>query len=128
MWVYDLETLAFLDVNEAAIRDYGFSREEFMTMTLLDIRPPEDIDLFLHSWQHPRDRTEEIWKHVGKDGRAVPVSITSRKLDFQGRKAELVIARRDLPDKRGVSPADRPRPSSIHQNAITDSVHSGTDD
>jgi len=120
MWVYDLETLAFLEVNDTAIRAYGFSREEFMMMTLLDIRPPEEIAPFLHSWQHPRDRTEEIWKHVGKDGRAVPVSITSWELDFRGRKAELVMARRDLPDDAHLSHDALPEPSSIHQNAIPD--------
>ena len=41
MWVFDLETQAFLEVNEAAIQHYGYSREEFLAMTLTDIRPPE---------------------------------------------------------------------------------------
>ena len=40
MWAFDPETLAFLDVNEAAVRHYGYSREEFLSMTILDIRPP----------------------------------------------------------------------------------------
>ncbi|MEI9962240.1 MAG: PAS domain-containing protein [Limisphaerales bacterium] len=41
MWVFDLETLAFLEVNESAIQHYGYSREEFLAMTIRDIRPPE---------------------------------------------------------------------------------------
>ncbi|MBK8662666.1 MAG: PAS domain S-box protein [Ignavibacteriales bacterium] len=45
MWVYDLETLRFLEVNNAAINDYGYSREEFLSMTLADIRPKEDVRL-----------------------------------------------------------------------------------
>lgn len=94
MWVYDLSTLAFLEVNDAAIRAYGFSRREFMTMTLLDIRPAQDIPVFLHSWEHPRESTDENWRHVGKDGKVVTVSITSWELNFRGRKAELVMARR----------------------------------
>jgi PAS domain S-box-containing protein len=94
MWIYDLETLAFLAVNDAAIRAYGFSRREFMTMTLLDIRPAEDIQPFLHDWEHPHETTAESWQHVGKDGKVFPASITSWKLRFRGRDAELVLARR----------------------------------
>ena len=47
MWVYDAETLAFLAVNDAAVRHYGYSREEFLAMTIKDIRPPEDIPRML---------------------------------------------------------------------------------
>ena len=47
MWIYDLETLAFLEVNQAAISHYGYSRKEFLSMTLKDIRPPEDIPALL---------------------------------------------------------------------------------
>ena len=43
MWVYDAETLAFLAVNDAAVRHYGYSREEFLAMRIIDIRPPEDV-------------------------------------------------------------------------------------
>ncbi len=43
MWVYDLETVAFLAVNDAAVAHYGFSREEFLTMTIRDIRPKDDL-------------------------------------------------------------------------------------
>jgi PAS domain S-box-containing protein len=46
MWVYDLDTFAFLDVNHAAMRLYGYSREEFLSMTIKDIRPPEDIPAY----------------------------------------------------------------------------------
>ena len=43
MWVFDHETLAFLEVNDAAVQHYGYSREEFLGMKLSDIRPPEDV-------------------------------------------------------------------------------------
>ena len=46
MWIYDLQTLGFLDVNEVACQKYGYSREEFLAMTIRDIRPPEDIAAF----------------------------------------------------------------------------------
>jgi two-component system, cell cycle sensor histidine kinase and response regulator CckA len=94
MWVYDLSTLAFLEVNDAAIRAYGYSRREFMALTLLDIRPAQDIPLFLHSWEHPRESRDENWRHVDKDGNVFPVSITSWELNFRGHRAELVMARR----------------------------------
>ncbi len=106
MWIYDMATLAFLEVNNAAIRAYGFSRCEFMTMTLLDIRPSQDIQIFLHSWEHPRESEGESWRHVGKDGEAFPVSITSWELNFRGRKAELVLARRETAHPDPISKAE----------------------
>jgi PAS domain S-box-containing protein len=47
MWVYALDTLEFLAVNDAAVRNYGYSRDEFLSMTIRDIRPPEDIPMLL---------------------------------------------------------------------------------
>jgi len=108
MWVYDLQTLAFLEVNDAALRAYGYSRHQFLTMTLLDIRPPEDVERFLHNWRHPHQSTGERWRHVGRDGKVVPVSITTWLLTFRGRKAELVLARRDLPASTPASGDDQP--------------------
>lgn len=98
MWVYDRETHAFLEVNDAAIAAYGFSRTEFMRMTLLDIRPAEDIAEFLRQTDHPRPTgpsTAEKWRHKTKDGTVVHVTITSWELTFRGRPAELVLARRE---------------------------------
>jgi PAS domain S-box-containing protein len=94
MWVYDLETLTFLDVNNAAIWSYGYSREEFLRMTVLDIRPAQDIPEFLHLWKHSHESTAAKWWHVGKNGKPFPVSITSWEVTFDGKKAELVLARR----------------------------------
>ncbi len=96
MWIYDAKTLAFLMVNKSATQAYGFSEEEFLRMTVLDIRPSSDIERFLNAWRHPHESTGEKWWHVGRDGIAFPVSITSWKLTFDGHEAELVLARRDL--------------------------------
>jgi PAS domain S-box-containing protein len=101
MWIYDRETLAFLDVNDAAVQAYGFSRQEFLTLTICRIRPPEDIPELLRQTEHPRplgQSTAEKWRHAGKDGWAFPVTITSWELTFLGRPAELVLARRENPD------------------------------
>jgi len=96
MWIYDIKTLTFLKVNESAIRVYGFSEKEFLGMTILDIRPAKDVVPFLHSWQHPHESTAERWWHVGRDGIAFRVSITSWKVSFEGHEAELVLAIRDV--------------------------------
>jgi len=96
MWVYDRETRAFLEVNDAAVSAYGFAREEFIKMTLLDIRPAEDIPEFLRETDHPRpmgQSTAEKWRHQTKGGTVVPVFITSWELIYKGRPAELVLAR-----------------------------------
>jgi two-component system cell cycle sensor histidine kinase/response regulator CckA len=109
MWIYDLETLAFLDVNDAATKTYGYSREEFLAMTLRDIRPSEDLPEFLRQTDHPRPRgqsTGELWRHKRKDGTMFPVIITSWELAYRGRKAELVLARRETSVRqRGTSAA-----------------------
>jgi two-component system cell cycle sensor histidine kinase/response regulator CckA len=101
MWVFDRETLAFLDVNDAAVKDYGFSRPEFLNMTLRDIRPAEDLPGLLRQTPHPRPQgrsTAERWRHRTKRGVVFPVAITSWELTFRGRPAELVLARRGSSD------------------------------
>jgi two-component system, cell cycle sensor histidine kinase and response regulator CckA len=101
MWIFDRETLAFLDVNDAAVKEYGFSWEEFLTMTLRDIRPTMDVPELLRQTQHPRPQgqsTAEKWRHVTKYGSAFPVTITSWELIFRERPAELVLARREDPE------------------------------
>jgi PAS domain S-box-containing protein len=95
MWIYDLATLAFLAVNDAAIQTYGYSADEFLRMTVLDIRPIKDVQRFLTSCMRPHESTAEEWVHVGKDGVPFAVSITSWELTFQGHKAELVLARKN---------------------------------
>jgi PAS domain S-box-containing protein len=93
MWVFDLETLRFLEVNEAAVHHYGYSREEFLSMTIKDIRPPEDIPALVQTLAAPvagLNRAGE-WKHRKKDGSIIAVEVTSHQLTFAGRRAELVL-------------------------------------
>jgi PAS domain S-box-containing protein len=94
MWVYDLETLRFLAVNDAAVDHYGYSREEFLTMTIQDIRPAEDrrlLSAYLSSENTRLDHAGE-WRHQKKDGSPINVEITSHRLDFGGHRAEFVLA------------------------------------
>ncbi|TAK14473.1 MAG: PAS domain S-box protein [Anaerolineae bacterium] len=94
MWVYDLETLAFLAVNRAATKKYGYTKKEFLDLTIKDIRPPEDIGKLVADAAAPRPDLQYsgIWHHQLKDGRIIWVEIISHKLDYQGRPAALVMA------------------------------------
>jgi hypothetical protein len=93
MWIYDLETLGFLEVNDAAINHYGYSREEFMMMNLKNIRPAEDIPLLIEninlvsSSQNPTGG----WRHIKKNGEIIYVEITSQSMLFNGLKARHVL-------------------------------------
>lgn len=94
MWVYDLESLAFLAVNDAAVQKYGYTRGEFRQMTLRDIRPPEDIERLLADVARTGDILNFAgeWQHRRKDGILFPVEIISHSLIFDDRPARLVIA------------------------------------
>ena len=107
MWVFDCETLRFLTVNEAAVRHYGYSREEFLAMTIADIRPPQQVSLLLASLQKPStDLQTDAWTHRKKDGTLIEVEITSHELPFAGRPARLVLAN-DITERRRAEAALR---------------------
>ncbi len=95
MWVVDRRTLKFLAVNEAASRQYGFSSTEFLTMTIADIRPEEDIPDLLEATAKPRQGPQEaaIWRHRKKNGAIIEVEIVGNDLQFHGIDAELIAAR-----------------------------------
>ena len=101
MWVYDLESLRFLAVNSAAIAHYGYSRDEFLAMTLKEIRPPEDIPALLANVGAVDEGLDQagIWRHRKRDGTIIDVEINSHVLDFDGRKAEVVLAN-DVTERR----------------------------
>lgn len=94
MWVYDRESLAFVAVNHAAIEQYGYAREEFLGMTLKDIRPAEDIPALLEDVSRPNRELHRDgpWRHRKRDGTIISVEITSHPIEFEGRKAALVLA------------------------------------
>jgi len=93
MWVFDAETLRFLAVNEAAVRHYGFSREEFLQMKVTDIRPAEDVPRLLEQLKSPMPEQGAIrqWRHITKDRRLRDVEIVSRRIQFGDRPASLVL-------------------------------------
>ena len=96
MWVMDTDTYAFLEVNEVAETTYGYSRDEFLKMTVLDIRPDEEHAAFISTQQQPAFSQEHfyhgIWPHKKKNGSIIEVEIFGHEIEFEGRKARLILA------------------------------------
>lgn len=95
MWIYDLETLQILEVNTAAVEQYGYTREAFLSKTLYDLRPASEHERFR---KHVRAQRPELqysgtWVHQRKDESLLEVEIVSHTLSFQGRDAVLVLGR-----------------------------------
>ena len=91
MWVVDAKTLAFLEVNEAAMRLYGYSHDEFLKMNAEQIRPQEDVEDLHRAFDDPSNYRARIWRHRKKSGDLIAVKITSFNLDFGGRRARLGV-------------------------------------
>ncbi|RAI45752.1 bifunctional diguanylate cyclase/phosphodiesterase [Rhodoplanes roseus] len=90
MWVFDSETLRFLAVNDAAVKHYGYSRERFLGMTLLDIRDAADHDDLRAAAQSPKIALgERVWRHRRADGTEILIQAYSRVLVWEGRPAKL---------------------------------------
>lgn len=93
MWAFDLENHRFLAVNDAALIQYGYTREEFLAMSVLDIRAPEMIDEFLQRPRRSGLSIGGIWKHKRKDGLLIDVDIAAHDVEIDGRACRIVIAR-----------------------------------
>jgi PAS domain S-box-containing protein len=94
MWVYDADTLQFVAVNDAAIKHYGYSRQEFLSMSIKDIRPADELPQLMESLE--RNRQDQagagIFRHTRKNGECILVDITSHAVPFKGHRARLVMA------------------------------------
>ncbi len=125
MWVYDVETLRFLEVNAAACRAYGYSRAEFLAMTLHDIRPPEDVPA-MEWWLRtadPQAVSAAIWRHRRKDGTIFSAEVASHEAPYGGRVARYASAI-DVTDRLRSEERVRKLSQAIEQSpaatAITD--------
>ena len=94
MWVYEKESLRFLEVNESAVKVYGYSVAEFLEMRITEIRPPEDIQALMEDLEKPRDSLQSSgpWRHRLKDGTLIDVEIVSHETSIESRPAVLVVA------------------------------------
>lgn len=110
MWVFDLETLAFLAVNDAAVVHYGYSRGEFLRMTAREIRPESDVEDLLKRLEatrgHKSNRATGL-RHRRKNGEIIEVEVASHPLIFGGRPARLVLVSDVTERKRAEADLER---------------------
>lgn len=94
MWIYDLESLKFVAVNDATVRNYGYSREEFLAMSILDIRPEEErerLKQVVSAYRGGQPHRNDIWRHRRKDGSILFVEVYAHTVSLRGRTGVLVV-------------------------------------
>lgn len=93
MWVYDVATLEFLAVNDAAIAKYGYTRDEFLKMDIKQVRPLEDLDMLEKDLAQRADTLQHSkgWRHVTKQGDVIDVETVAHELVYGGVAARLVL-------------------------------------
>ncbi|MGC1188606.1 MAG: response regulator [Candidatus Acidiferrales bacterium] len=101
MWVFDLESLQFLAVNEAAIRKYGYTRKEFLKMSVKDLHRAEDIPRLLEAPSEKGGKIGEsgAWRQIKKDGAQIEVEVTAADIGWGGRRARVVFSN-DVTERR----------------------------
>lgn len=99
MWIFAQNTLEFLAANDAAVQSYGYDRNEFLRMSILEIRPVEDTVAVLRDALpiHESDGVLEHWRHQKKTGEILDVEITCHELLYDKRPARLVVVRKQTP-------------------------------
>ena len=104
MWLYDVDTLQFLEVNDATIHYYGYSKEEFLSMSIKDIRPEEEHEALMthlqYSVEHDGFNEAGIWRHRKKNGEIIEAEIISHTLEFNGHNAKMVLVNEMTKQKR----------------------------
>jgi PAS domain S-box-containing protein len=102
-WIYDVDSLEFIEVNDAAIRHYGYTQEEFRNMTIKDIRPEEDIDRLLEDVENlkgsPGVFEDSNWRHRKKNGDVINVELTAHPIEYDQRRARMVVIN-DITERR----------------------------
>jgi PAS domain S-box-containing protein len=121
MWVFDVDSLVFLAVNDAAIRHYGYSREEFLNMGVVDLRPEDDPALAGPGFERSHREEAAFARHQRKDGTIVDVEIISHPLELDGRRARLVLAT-DISDRTRVRAALHQQEEQLRQAQRLDAV------
>ncbi|HEY6561343.1 MAG TPA: response regulator [Polyangiaceae bacterium] len=114
MWVYDRDTLAFVSVNTAAVAHYGYSQEEFLSMRIPDLWPPEDVPKQLPELELPPPITFKSVRHRRKDGSIILVEIKRHDMYFDGRRERVVVAN-DVTERERAQEALRASESRLRQ-------------
>jgi PAS domain S-box-containing protein len=116
MWIFDTETLTFLDVNDAAVRHYGYSRAEFLAMTIMEVLPDDDAPAPVRSAERRVSQREGVAlaRHQKRDGSLLDVEIVSHALTFAGRPARIVLVT-DVSDRTRVRVALHERDEQLRR-------------
>jgi len=101
MWIYDVDSLRFLEVNESAVRQYGYTREEFLSLTLNDIRPSRGTLPIEQTLQGRDIDPDKTWINVKKDGTSIHVNVRANDVRYLGKRARYVVAE-DVTETRSV--------------------------
>jgi PAS domain S-box-containing protein len=101
MWVFEKETLQFLQVNDAALRHYGYNRIEFLQMSAPDLHPAEEVVKLLAAFQNgtPEALHGSQWSHRKKDGSVIDVEMFLGQMEYSGRAAALVVGQ-DITERK----------------------------
>src|SRR4051812_31839094 len=93
MFVYGLDDLRILSVNDAAVKHYGYGRDQALRMSLLDIHHPDESFELGHLGGEPsEDHAGRTWKHRKADGSTIDVAIFLSHLTYEGQRATLIAA------------------------------------
>jgi diguanylate cyclase (GGDEF)-like protein/PAS domain S-box-containing protein len=101
MWVFDAETMGFLSVNDAAVEHYGYSRKQFLSMTLREIWPPDEWNSHTQALRQIGDKhyNSRNWRHLKADGSEIEVLTYGRRVPF-GDHAAFLVAAADITERR----------------------------
>ena len=121
MWVFDVDSLVFLAVNDAAIRHYGYTRDEFLAMTVMDLRPEDDGTMAGGGFERSHREGAALARHQRKDGAIVDMEIISHPLELEGRHARLVLAT-DISDRTRTRAALQQQEEQLRQAQRFDAV------
>jgi PAS domain S-box-containing protein len=93
-WIYDFDTLRFLEVNEAAVKHYGYSQEEFLAMSIENIRPKEELEKLyrdIELLKAGESGRYKYWRHLKKNGEIITVEVMAHRIEYNGHNARMVI-------------------------------------
>jgi len=122
MWIISKSSLAIMDVNEAAINHYGYSRQELLKLRSTDLRPEEDVEKYLeYIRKEPTGKSNRgIWRHKKKDGTVIMVDVIADDIIYQDQQARLVLAN-DITEKLKAE-AELVRHRIMQQEIITETT------
>lgn len=119
MFIYDLTSLEFLEANNSAVSNYGFSREEFLSMTLKDILPHEDMPTLINDFELEQGNNQTVsqWRHVTKNNNIIFVEVFAHTIKYKGRKARHILIN-DITERKQLENALMARQQELKNFAV----------